>query len=259
MAEYQCPKCGCKENSAYGLYHTRFQTDLYNWEGKEELKGQALCSACAPATYKDGKPSKFGMWHGKFKRVFLPKGMFVTANGGNLVHRVTGERYGDYISDTEYPDDNKTESKMFFSTECDRLQIEVTKQETQLKQNLKTFCSTELTGLYKATPETRAVAIRTFNDALDEVLSGWMDAIYVEPIENQNNGYEIAIRFDDHQQELAYKLTVIAPTAFLLDLKESMNSAVDKVYRLASIATITNRVNYAFHIRGLRNPDLIKF
>lgn len=104
MAEYQCPSCGCKENSAYGLYHTRFQVNMYDWTGKEHLKGKPLCSACAPDKYSDGKPSKYGQWHNRFKRQFLPKGQFVTANGGNLVHHVTGERYGPYVRDIEYSD-----------------------------------------------------------------------------------------------------------------------------------------------------------
>lgn len=41
-----------------------------------------LCSACDPG---------IGQWHGKFDRVFLPKGQFVTAPNGNLAHIETGE------------------------------------------------------------------------------------------------------------------------------------------------------------------------
>tara|TARA_Y100000815_G_scaffold262317_1_gene275539 strand:+ start:663 stop:845 length:183 start_codon:yes stop_codon:yes gene_type:complete len=40
-----------------------------------------LCSACDP---------DIGRWHGKFPRLFLPKGMFVTNERGNLAHIETG-------------------------------------------------------------------------------------------------------------------------------------------------------------------------
>jgi hypothetical protein len=40
-----------------------------------------LCSACDP---------DIGRWHDKFPRLFLPKGMFVTNERGNLAHIETG-------------------------------------------------------------------------------------------------------------------------------------------------------------------------
>jgi hypothetical protein len=41
-----------------------------------------LCSACDP---------DIGKWHGRFPRLFLPKGMFVTNERGNLAHKGTGD------------------------------------------------------------------------------------------------------------------------------------------------------------------------
>lgn len=39
---------------------------------------------------KEG-PTEYGKWHGKFPRVFLPLGMFVTNRVGNLAHKDTGD------------------------------------------------------------------------------------------------------------------------------------------------------------------------
>ena len=41
-----------------------------------------LCSACDP---------DIGEWHGLFPRTYLPKGMFVTNQRGNLAHIETGD------------------------------------------------------------------------------------------------------------------------------------------------------------------------
>lgn len=69
MSLYQCPKCGCRENTATGYY----------WEAKIN-KDVPLCSACHS-----------GEWHSKFKRVFYPIGILVTNKQGNLEHIKTGE------------------------------------------------------------------------------------------------------------------------------------------------------------------------
>ncbi len=69
MSLYQCPSCGCKENTATGYY----------WEAKLN-KAEPLCSACHS-----------GEWHGKFERVFYPAGLLITNRQGNLEHINTGE------------------------------------------------------------------------------------------------------------------------------------------------------------------------
>jgi hypothetical protein len=63
----------------------------FDWSDIPERKGKLLCSACGPSRYRDGKPTEFGNWHGEFERVFLPKGLFVTNQIGNLAHRETGD------------------------------------------------------------------------------------------------------------------------------------------------------------------------
>ena len=65
MSLYQCEDCGAMENTALGHY----------WG--EERK---LCSECG-----------FGKWHGKFSKLLLPKGQFVTNDEGNLAHKDTGD------------------------------------------------------------------------------------------------------------------------------------------------------------------------
>lgn len=76
MSLFQCEACGCCENTALCNYHWR------------KMKKQPLvCSACDTAYDLRGD----GKWHGKFGRVFLPKGMFVTNHEGNLAHKETGD------------------------------------------------------------------------------------------------------------------------------------------------------------------------
>jgi hypothetical protein len=71
MSLFQCTKCGCRENTA-----------VSNWAWHMGHEQEPLCSACDP---------EIGEWHGEFKRVFLPKGMFKTNQVGNLEHIETGE------------------------------------------------------------------------------------------------------------------------------------------------------------------------
>lgn len=69
MPIFKCAKCGCAENTAFGLYWTRHMPENYDWsEVGEEYKGKALCSECAPKRYSDGEPTGFGEWHGHFKK-----------------------------------------------------------------------------------------------------------------------------------------------------------------------------------------------
>lgn len=70
---------------------------LFDWSGIESREGKKVCSACGPTKYSCGKPTEFGVWHDRFKRTFLPLGMFKTNSVGNLEHIETGdEKYGKY-------------------------------------------------------------------------------------------------------------------------------------------------------------------
>lgn len=104
MSLFQCEHCGCCENTALtDGYHCRRMPELFDWSGIEDRKGQALCSACSPATHSDGTPcDRGGKWHGEFDRVFLPKGEFRTNRQGNLEHIRTGsENFRQYATRVE--------------------------------------------------------------------------------------------------------------------------------------------------------------
>lgn len=93
MSLFQCEVCGCCENTALACQGVKgYAETFFDWTGIEDRKGKLLCSAHAPTRYKDGKPTKYGKWHGRFPRVFLPMGMFRTANNGNLEHIETGDQ-----------------------------------------------------------------------------------------------------------------------------------------------------------------------
>ena len=91
MSLYQCDECGCRENTACGLYWSRNRTHLFDWTGIDHLKGKSLCSACAPTKFRSGTPTEFGKWHGQFARIFLPIGQFKTNEQGDLEHIETGD------------------------------------------------------------------------------------------------------------------------------------------------------------------------
>ena len=65
MSLFQCEECGACENTATGCY----------WGEKRKL-----CSECGT-----------GFWHGRFGKVLLPKGQFVTNAEGNLAHKDSGD------------------------------------------------------------------------------------------------------------------------------------------------------------------------
>ena len=91
MSLFQCENCGCCENTALSSQgFNGIFADFFDWSYAPERKGMKLCSACGPVKYKDGEPSEYGKWHGKFDRVFLPRGEFFTNGVGNLEHRETG-------------------------------------------------------------------------------------------------------------------------------------------------------------------------
>lgn len=82
MSLFQCENCGCVENTALSMQGFKGFEKWFDWAGIEDRKGKKICSACGP---------EFREWHGKFKRVFLPLGMFKTNRVGNLEHIETGE------------------------------------------------------------------------------------------------------------------------------------------------------------------------
>lgn len=90
MSLFQCENCGCCENTALSFQGISGIADWFQWSGIEEREGKMLCSACAPTLFEDGSPSGMGEWHHEFKRVFLPKGEFMTNKEGNLEHIATG-------------------------------------------------------------------------------------------------------------------------------------------------------------------------
>lgn len=91
MSLFQCEVCGCCENTALASqgFHGLFES-IFDWSYAPERKGKRLCSACGPLAYRDGKPTEYGQWHDVFSRVFLPMGMFLTNEQGNLEHIETG-------------------------------------------------------------------------------------------------------------------------------------------------------------------------
>ena len=92
MSLFQCQQCGCCENTALaGQGCNGHAEKLFDWSGIEDRRGKKLCSACAPTKYSDGKNTRYGQWHGRFPRVFLPMGMFRTNTNGNLAHVETGD------------------------------------------------------------------------------------------------------------------------------------------------------------------------
>ena len=92
MSLFQCELCGCCEDTALS-HNGFFRTQVFDWTGIEDRRGKKLCSACGPMKYVDGYPTEDeGHWHQHFDRVFLPKGMFRTAQNGNLEHIENGDQ-----------------------------------------------------------------------------------------------------------------------------------------------------------------------
>lgn len=113
MSEFQCDLCGCLENTAltnappilmkflfvgeeYSVYRDNWR-EILGLNKNDELGG--YCSACSPIWYDANghlgigpnlypKPGA-GLWHGRFLRIYLPKGEFETAPNGNLRHKRT--------------------------------------------------------------------------------------------------------------------------------------------------------------------------
>lgn len=101
MSLFQCEVCGCVENTALACQGFKGVPEKwFDWSGIADRKGKLLCSSCGPTSYTDGSPTVYGKWHGQFKRIYLPKGMFKTNRVGNLEHVETGdEDYRRYAVD----------------------------------------------------------------------------------------------------------------------------------------------------------------
>ena len=105
MGLFQCERCGCAENTACGVGMFYHAPSSFDWSFAPELKGKRLCSVCGPVRLAGGQPTiTEGKWHGLFPRMFLPMGMYVTDNQGNLVHRDTSASYlPDIIKRDKFP------------------------------------------------------------------------------------------------------------------------------------------------------------
>lgn len=64
MSLFICEDCFCVENTALGMWWSR--NDVGIWA--PEHVGKARCSACAPATYRDGGATGYGAWHRRFSK-----------------------------------------------------------------------------------------------------------------------------------------------------------------------------------------------
>lgn len=92
MSLFQCEICGVVENTALACQgFPDAINDCFDWSGIEDRKGKKLCSEHGPAKYSDGNPTEYGKWHGRFKKTFLPIGMFKTNREGNLQHIENGD------------------------------------------------------------------------------------------------------------------------------------------------------------------------
>lgn len=91
MSLFQCENCGSVENTALSAQGFAPMRHLFDWSYNMGLEGMRLCSACGPTTYRDGSPTKYGVWHKVFPRTYLPVGLFVTNQRGNLAHKDTGD------------------------------------------------------------------------------------------------------------------------------------------------------------------------
>jgi len=86
MSLYQCEQCGCIENTALGQFHSR-NMGIY----PEPYSGKKLCSECGSPTFTDGSKTKYGKWHGRFKKRVFPLGSLYTDEQGNVRDKSTGE------------------------------------------------------------------------------------------------------------------------------------------------------------------------
>ena len=84
MSLFQYENWGCKENTALASTYSWICPEDYDWSGIEDRKGMKLCSACLPKKFIDGSNTGHGKWHGKFERIYLEKGKYVTDHEGNL-------------------------------------------------------------------------------------------------------------------------------------------------------------------------------
>ncbi len=73
MPVFICDNCHTIENTATGHYWSRNHKDITH---KDDL-GKAVCSACPPPRYSDGKLMSGGKWHGRWKQEILTAEMLI--------------------------------------------------------------------------------------------------------------------------------------------------------------------------------------
>lgn len=77
MPLFECPRCGCIENTALGNYWTRPDGKSFH----EPNCAPPACSVCGPAIFPDGTPNpNGGGWHGRFRRRSAI-GMYIDGQG----------------------------------------------------------------------------------------------------------------------------------------------------------------------------------
>lgn len=91
MSLFQCENCGVVENTALSFQGIKPMPEGFDFTGIEHRKGKMLCSECAPEKFTDGSSTGLGKWHGRFKKLALPFGMFKTNMQGNLEHIENGD------------------------------------------------------------------------------------------------------------------------------------------------------------------------
>jgi len=82
MPLFVCDNCDTIDNTALGHFWSRHDAEMF----APEYVGKALCSACAPRTYRSGEPSQnSGQWHGRFKQV-KATAEYIAAHPGEIYY-----------------------------------------------------------------------------------------------------------------------------------------------------------------------------
>lgn len=123
MPLFVCSRCGCVDNtaesmgSAIAIHTSRAPSAAASYRKvlglTPEQEFGRYCSVCNPIWFTVGsygigpnpKPTPgFGIWHGRFKREFLPKGEFITNDMGEIVRKgLIPEKPASYYRETEWP------------------------------------------------------------------------------------------------------------------------------------------------------------
>ena len=70
MGLFKFAKCGCVDNTAFGLFWSALRHNIFfDWTPETiQYIGKPLCSECASQYFSDGKRTRYGKWHGKFPK-----------------------------------------------------------------------------------------------------------------------------------------------------------------------------------------------